>query len=85
MSALFFKIFIKIKFISLLNIFSGREIVKEFFHNDFNPKSINSYLKSVNNEKELNFLSNDLEENIKINNINFFDLKPIFDHLKKFS
>ena len=85
LSALFFKIFIKIKFISLLNIFSGREIVKEFFHNDFNPKSINSYLKSVNNEKELNSLSNDLDDNIKINNINFFDLKPIFDHLKKFS
>jgi len=84
-NALFFKLFIKIKFISLLNIFSNKEIVREFFYNNFNSKSINSYLLSVNNENKLNSLSNDLDENIKINNINFFDLKPIFDHLKKFS
>ena len=81
----FFKIFIKIKFISLLNIFSNKEIVKEFINNDFNPKSINSYLCSINNKKKLNSLSNDLNLNIKINNINFFDIKPIIDYLKKFS
>lgn len=85
LNAVLFKIFVKSNFISLLNIFSSKEIVKEFIQNNFNEISINSYINSINYESKLNDLSNDLQNNIIINNINHFDIRPIIDYLKKFS
>ena len=84
-NALIFKLFIKSDYISLLNIFSSKEIVKEFIQNNFNSNLINSYVNSINNKDDLNILSNELDLNVKINNINFFDSQPIIDYLKKFS
>ena len=84
-NALIFKLFINIKFISLLNIFSNKEIVKEFIQNDFNSSSIHSYVNFINHKHKLNKLSQELSLSVNKNNINYFNVSPIIDYLKMFS
>ena len=85
LNILFFKFFIKTKFISLLNIFAEKEVVKEFLHNSFNSNSIKIYIDSINNKKDLDKITNDLKISIKKFNINHFNLSPVIDYLKRFS
>ena len=81
----FFKFFIKTKFISLLNIFAEKEVVKEFLQSGFNSNSIQIYIDSINNKTDLENISNDLKKNVEKFNINYFDLSSVIDYLKKFS
>ena len=81
----FFKFFIKTKFISLLNIFADKEVVKEFLQNSFNSNSIKNYIDSINNKKDLDNITDDLKKNVEEFNINYFNLSPVIDYLKKFS
>jgi lipid-A-disaccharide synthase len=85
LNILFFKFFIKTKFISLLNIFANKEIIKEFLQNSSNSNSIKIYIESINNKKDLDKITVDLKKNVKKFNINYFNLNPIIDYLKKFS
>ena len=85
LNILFFKFFIKAKFISLLNIFAEKEVVKEFLQNSFNSNSIKIYIDSINNKKDLDKITNDLKISIRKFNINHFNLTPVIDYLKRFS
>ena len=85
LNILFFKFFIKTKFISLLNIFANKEVIKEFLQNSFDSNFIKIYIESINNKKDLDKITVDLKKNVEKFNINYFNLNPIIDYLKKFS
>ena len=47
------KFIVKIKFISLVNIIMGREVVKELIQNDVNPKKIEIELSNLLNNSKI--------------------------------
>ncbi len=47
LSYLLFKMFVKVKFISLVNLIAGREVVKELLMQKLNPKNLEEALKAV--------------------------------------
>lgn len=83
---LFVKTFIKIKYISLMNIFNDKEIIKEFIQ--FNFKSYNLYnffLNILENRDEFkNYASNILNKRYR-SHIKKPNYLPIIDYLKKSS
>ena len=80
---LIFQLFIKVKFVSILNIFSNKEIVREITQYNLNflnlSKSLRYYLDKENYKEYLNLIT--LQKEKLLLNENNFD--KIIDYLKK--
>jgi len=81
-----FKIFVKSKYLSLINIFNKKEYIKEFIQLNFNSNLLINNFNTLFKEKSLfDQYSNSILESVKkskIQNINSF---KIIDYLKKSS
>lgn len=83
---LFVKIFIKINFISLINIFNKKEIVYEFIQGRFTSNNLyDCFIKFMNNEKLHIQYINNLKLYLKKSNFKKLDQNLIIDYLKKSS
>mgnify|MGYP001281515265 CR=1 FL=1 len=82
----FFKLFVRSKYISLVNIFNKKEIVKEFIQNDFTATNLENFFTflKLDNDKLNNYRQNMY---IGVKNINFSNFRSniITDYLEKFS
>ena len=81
-----FKFFVKSKYLSLLNIFSKKLVVKEFVQKDFNSLNIFNHFKLLTSD--INNLQNYqkyIKKSLKESNFSSLNSKPIIDYLKKFS
>ena len=81
-----FKKFIKTKYLSLINIFNDKEIIKEFIQNDFNAEILYNNFQLLFNDKN-KFTDYATKISFYTDKSNFDNLnnKPIIDYLKKFS
>ena len=83
---LFVKIFIKIKYVSIMNIFNDKEIVKEFIQYNFKSNHMYNFFLDLYENKDKFYqysscmLKNEYRKSIKKPNY-----LPIIDYLKKFS
>ena len=73
------KFIVKIKFISLVNIIMGREVVKELIQNDVNPKKIEMELSNLLNNSKIKDDYKELRNIIGENNT----AKKIVSHIQK--
>tara|TARA_B100000963_G_scaffold343078_1_gene344551 strand:+ start:21258 stop:22340 length:1083 start_codon:yes stop_codon:yes gene_type:complete len=73
------KFIVKIKFISLVNIIMGREVVKELIQNDVNPKKIEMELSNLLNNNKIKDDYKELRNIIGENNT----AKKIVSHIQK--
>ena len=73
------KFIVKIKFISLVNIIMGREVVKELIQNDVNPKKIEMELSNLLNNSKIKDDYKELRNIIGENNT----AKKIVSHMQK--
>ena len=79
-----FKYFVKSKFLSLINIFNKKLIVKEFVQENFNSQKLfNSFIEMSDKEKLFQYRSTLITS---LNNSNLKNYNPniIIDYLKKF-
>ena len=81
-----FKLFVRSKYISLVNIFNKKEIVKEFIQNDFTATKLSNFFKILkfNKGKLYNYRKN-MFDGIKTANFENFRSSIITDYLEKFS
>jgi lipid-A-disaccharide synthase len=81
-----FKIFVKSKYLSLINIFNKNEYIKEFIQLNFNSNLLINNFKLLFKDKTLFYqYSNSIVESLKNSNIQNFNSDKIIDYLKKFS
>ena len=81
-----FKFFVRSHFLSLVNIFNKKEIIKEYIQNDFNVKNLLLFFKKLRSDKK--YLINYRNEMLSgLTNSNFTSFRPnmIIDYLEKFS
>ncbi len=81
-----FKYFVRSRYLSLVNIFNKKEIIKEFVQNDFNSNNLLSFfidLKS-NKDKFKNY-KNNMSKGLNRSNFDNFQPSIIIDYLEKFS
>jgi len=83
---LIFKLFVRSRFLSLVNIFNKKEIIKEFIQKDFNVENLLSFFKNIRSNKKT-FINYKKEMLKGISNSNFSKFHPnlIIDYLEKFS
>ena len=81
-----FKLFVRSKYISLVNIFNKKEIVKEFTQNDFTSANLSNFftILKLNEDKLHNYRKNMLN-GVKISKFENFRSSIITDYLEKFS
>ena len=81
-----FKIFVRSKYLSLVNIFNKKEIVKEFIQNDFTVTNLSNFFTNLkfNKDKFDNYKKN-MCEGINISKFDNFRSSIITDYLEKFS
>ena len=81
-----FKFFVRSKYISLVNIFNNKEIVKEFIQNDFTATNLSNFftILKLNKDKLYNYRKN-MFNGIKSSNFENFRSSIITDYLEKFS
>ena len=81
-----FKLFVRSKYLSLVNIFNKKEIVKEFIQNDFTANNILNFIK-IHIQNKDNFYNYKKNMYNAVNSINFekFRSSVIIDYLEKFS
>ena len=83
---LFVKLFIKIKFISLINIFNKKEIVYEFLQYKFTTNNLYECLQKFINDKKLYIdYTQNMKFYLKKSNFKKLNQNLIIDYLKKFS
>ena len=73
-------------FLSLVNIFNKKEIIKEYIQSDFNVKNLLLFFKNLRSDKKtlVNYRNNMLRG---LADSNFTSFRPnmIIDYLEKFS
>ena len=81
-----FKFFVRSQFLSLVNIFNKKEIIKEFIQNDFNVKNLLFFFKNLRSDKKalINY-RNEMLNGISKSNFTTFRPNMIIDYLEKFS
>ncbi len=81
-----FKLFVRSKHLSLVNIFNKKEIVKEFIQNDFTVTNLSNFFTNLklNKDKLYNYRKN-MFDGIKSSNFENFRSSIITDYLEKFS
>ncbi|MDC3150070.1 hypothetical protein OA954_05300 [Alphaproteobacteria bacterium] len=81
-----FKFFVRSNFLSLVNIFNKKEIIKEYIQSDFNTKNLLFFFKNLRSDKKslINYRNEMLSG---LANSNFTSFRPniIIDYLEKFS
>ena len=83
---LIFKLFVRSQYLSLVNIFNKKEIIKEYIQNDFNEKNLLSFFKNLkSNKKMLNNYRKEMLSGLTKSNFSNFRPSIITDYLKKFS
>jgi len=83
---LIFKIFVKSKYLSLINIFNNKIYVKEFVQSNFNINLIVNEFKNLFSDSILFYeYSNILIESLKKSNFQKMNSNKIIDYLKKSS
>ena len=81
---LIFKYFVKSKFLSLINIFNKKLIVKEFVQKNFTGQLLfNSFMELLKNDNLSQYRSN-MISSLKNSNLQSYKPNIIVDHLKKF-
>ncbi len=83
---LIFKLFVRSKYISLVNIFNNKEIVKEFIQNDFTETNLLNFFINLklNKDKLFNYRKN-MFYGVESSNFENFRSNIITDYLEKFS
>ncbi len=81
-----FKFFVRSNFLSLVNIFNKKEIIKEYIQSDFNVKNLLLFFKNLRSDKKtlINY-RNDMLSGLANSNFTSFRPNVIIDYLKKFS
>ena len=81
-----FKLFVRSKYLSLVNIFNKKEIVKEFIQNDFTVTNLSNFFTNLklNKDKLYNYRKN-MFDGINSSNFENFSSSIITDYLEKFS
>ena len=81
-----FKLFVRSKYLSLINIFNKKEIVKEFIQNDFTATNLSNFftILKLNKDKLYNYRKN-MFDGTKSSNFKNFRSSIITDYLEKFS
>ena len=81
-----FKLFVRSKYLSLVNIFNKKEIVKEFIQNDFTATNLSNFftILKFNKDKLYNYRKN-MFDGIKCSNFENFRSSVITDYLEKSS
>ncbi len=81
-----FKLFVRSEYLSLVNIFNKKEIVKEFIQNDFTVNNLSNFFNNLklNKDKLYNYRKN-MFDGIKSSNFKNFHSSIITDYLEKFS
>ena len=81
-----FKLFVRSKYLSLVNIFNKKEIVKEFIQNDFTATNLANFFTNLklNNGKLYNYRKK-MFDGTKSSNFENFRSSIITDYLGKFS
>ena len=83
---LIFKLFVKSKHLSLINIFNKKACVKEYIQSNFNSNILINDFKTLFNNKVLFYLYlNNIVDCLKKSNIQNFNSDKIIDYLKKSS
>ena len=83
---LFVKIFIKINFISLINIFNKNEIIYEFVQDKFTVDNLfNCFNQFISDKKSYSSYIDNLKSYLKKSNFKNLDQNLIIDYLKKSS
>ena len=81
-----FKFFVRSHFLSLVNIFNKKEIIKEYIQSDFNVKNLSLFFKNLRSDKKtlVNYRNNMLRG---LADSNFTSFRPnmIIDYLEKSS
>ena len=81
-----FKLFVRSKYLSLVNIFNKKEIVKEFIQNDFTATNLSNFFTNLKLDKDkLNNYRKIMLDGIKSSNFENFRSSIITDYLEKFS
>ena len=81
-----FKLFVRAKYLSLVNIFNKKEIVKEFIQNDFTATNLSNFFTNLKSDKDkLNNYREKMFDGIKSSNFENFRSSIITDYLEKFS
>ena len=81
-----FKLFVRSKYLSLVNIFNKKEIVKEFIQKDFTATNLSNFFINLklNKDKHYKYRKN-MFEGIKSIKFEYFRSSIITDYLEKFS
>ena len=81
-----FKLFVRSKYISLVNIFNNKEIVKEFIQNDFTETNLLNFFINLklNKDKLFNYRKK-MFYGVESSNFENFRSNIITDYLEKFS
>ncbi len=81
-----FKLFVRSKYLSLVNIFNKKEIVKEFIQNDFTAENLSNFFINLKQNKDniYNYRKN-MSYAVKSSNFENFRSSMITDYLEKFS
>ncbi len=81
-----FKFFVRSKYLSLINIFNKKEIVKEFIQNDFTSTNLSNFftILKLNKDKLYNYRKN-MFDGIRSSNFDNFRSSIITDYLEKSS
>ena len=81
-----FKLFVRSHYLSLLNIFNNKEIIKEYIQSDFSVKNLLSFFKYIrSNKKALINYRNKMSTGLINSNLSSFRPNMITDYLEKFS
>ena len=81
-----FKIFVRSKYLSLVNIFNKKEIVKEFIQNDFTVTNLSNFFTNLKfNRDKLDNYKKNMCKGINSSNFENFRSSIITDYLEKFS
>ncbi len=81
-----FKLLVRSKYLSLVNIFNKKEIVKEFIQNDFTATNLSNFFTNLKLDKDkLNNYRKKMLDGIKSSNFENFRSSIITDYLEKFS
>ena len=81
-----FKFFVRCKFLSLVNIFNKKEVIKEYIQSDFNVKNLLLFFKNLrSNKKALIKYRNEISKGLADSNFTNFRPNIIIDYLEKFS
>ncbi len=81
-----FKFFVRSQYLSLVNIFNKKEIIKEYIQSDFNVKNLLLFFKNLRSDKKtlVNYRNNMLR-GLADSNFNSFRPNMIIDYLEKSS